>query len=228
VAWSIRGLAVALRWLLAGAAVALAVAVFGWIREFVLIGDVERRPGSVTLATYHSAEHVVHGSYDVLVLLALAVAVVHLVWFYRARRNAGTYHDCRQRYRQPWAIAGWLIPLVNLVVPYQMTRDILLASEHGPGSDRAGARRPIAVVTAWWAMVLISIGLGTIAHQIGHTSNLRTYQHAVVIEVFADLLAILGMLLFVSVINRVTRAQTRRANTWTREPATTAWAATPH
>ena len=53
--------------------------------------------------------------------------VMFVVWFYRARVNAEG-HGWPQRWSPGWAIAGWLVPVVNFWFPFQIMADIWRAT----------------------------------------------------------------------------------------------------
>src|SRR5262249_13088651 len=59
--------------------------------------------------------------------------------------------DDSQRRGRRWVVLGWMIPVANFFLPYQVVSDIY----------RASARRPVRVtlVGFWWAAMLINEGL---------------------------------------------------------------------
>jgi hypothetical protein len=79
----------------------------------------------------------------------IATAVVFLVWFHRARVNAGLLGPEEQRRGPGWAVGSWFIPFANLWLPRAVAGDIWDASEH----DK---RVPRTVLNAWWALWVLS------------------------------------------------------------------------
>jgi hypothetical protein len=74
--------------------------------------------------------------------------VMFVIWFYRARVNAEGY-GWPQRQSPRWAIVAWVVPVVNLWVPFQIMADIWRAGlpEH--------ARASRAMLPGiWWAFWL--------------------------------------------------------------------------
>jgi len=53
-----------------------------------------------------------------------ATSVMFIGWFFLCYRQARREHPDRMRWRSAWAIAGFLIPGVGIVVPYLLTRDL--------------------------------------------------------------------------------------------------------
>lgn len=81
----------------------------------------------------------------IMFLLLVPLVVVFLVWFYRARQNAGQM-DWRQRWSPPWAVFGWVVPICFLWFPYQIMADIWRAGH--PAPERTNF--PF-LPAAWWA-----------------------------------------------------------------------------
>src|SRR5262245_40449440 len=59
----------------------------------------------------------------------VAAGVLFLVWFYKACRFSEQL-GLPGRRSTPWAMAGWIIPIINFWFPYQSTKDLL-----PPGND---------------------------------------------------------------------------------------------
>jgi hypothetical protein len=78
-------------------------------------------------------------------LLLLPITVVFLIWFYRARQNAGQL-DWRQRWSPSLAIIGWFVPICFLWFPFQIMLDIWRAALPRP----LRAKFPLRPA-AWWA-----------------------------------------------------------------------------
>lgn len=86
-----------------------------------------------------------------LVMTAVLGSTVFLAaalpaWTWRARRNAEVLYVFPYRTSARWALFGWFVPYVNLVVPVLVVADVVRA---------AGLRRPgAATVRVWWAAEL--------------------------------------------------------------------------
>ncbi len=78
----------------------------------------------------------------------LAAMVMFVAWFYRARVNAEG-HGWPQRRSPGWAIAAWVVPVVNFWFPFQIMADIWRAGLP------AQARASRAILPGiWWASLL--------------------------------------------------------------------------
>lgn len=89
-------------------------------------------------------------------LAALACAgLAWLAWLYRAYGNLTLVGSKRTRFAHIWAIAYWLIPVVNLVRPYGVMRDLWLRSASLNDRDGYDDLPPPAVLSWWWALSLV-------------------------------------------------------------------------
>ncbi|MEU4793029.1 DUF4328 domain-containing protein [Micromonospora tulbaghiae] len=81
-------------------------------------------------------------------LLALLTAgTLVVIWTWRARKNLDAFPGAVPNLGPAWAIAGWLVPLVNLVVPARVLADLLRNS--------VWQRRQSWLVGVWWASWLV-------------------------------------------------------------------------
>jgi hypothetical protein len=78
-----------------------------------------------------------------LVVALLTTGVLTIIWTYRARKNLDAFPDAETPISAGWSIAGWLVPFVNLVMPYRVVANI--ARETLRRADTP------AVVKVWWA-----------------------------------------------------------------------------
>jgi len=78
----------------------------------------------------------------------LVAMVMFVVWFYRARVNAEG-RGWPQRRSPGWAIAAWVVPVVNFWFPFQIMADIWRAGlPEPPRANRA------MLPGIWWACLL--------------------------------------------------------------------------
>lgn len=101
-------------------------------------------------------------------LVFIAVALMFVVWFYRAYTNLPHLGIERLRFSRVWALASWVIPIVNLWRPKQIMNDIWRASDperpaYGSALWRGKAVPGIFLV--WWCALVGSrlLGLGPLA-----------------------------------------------------------------
>jgi hypothetical protein len=134
-----------------------------------------------------------------LVLCGLGAAV--LTWLYRARCNVdalGLGLVTPQHHRPAWVIACWFVPVVNLLAPYFVVRDIVRA---GALRDDGSRSSMAALVLPWWALWLVSLFAGVVSWVRPITGDAAWWNAA------SGGSEILAALVLLALIWHVTRAQ---------------------
>ncbi|NKQ53568.1 DUF4328 domain-containing protein [Amycolatopsis sp. K13G38] len=130
----------------------------------------------------------------------LAATVAFLCWLWRARVNAGILSTARHRLGQGWVIGGWLCPLLNLVLPYVIVRDIWRA--HRPGTGRV-------LVGCWWLLLVTGTALDRFVRyfELRSPDSLDQVRDGAAHSTVAALLRLGAAVLVLVIIRRVTRWQ---------------------
>jgi hypothetical protein len=143
----------------------------------------------------------------VLVVVTIVTATMWIRWFHRARLNVEAWDPRFERRRPIWAVAGWLVPGLNLFLPFMIARDILDDTQR----DSIVRWRSRPVLMMWWLAGLAYVALFAAARiRSDHTDFARLYG-AVNTEIVAILFGIAGAVLAWSVLGQITRAQANRA-----------------
>jgi eukaryotic-like serine/threonine-protein kinase len=169
--------------------------------------------GGDLLGAYHSYDKWV-GLYAIVFVLC---AGVFIAWFFRAYSNLRRLGVQNLRYGKGWAIGAWFVPILSLVRPKHIANDIWRGSE--PGADVAARWHQVSVpglVHWWWAMFLIQ-GFFTYGGQratqsgyydlgsfYGLEHGLSQIKTGTVLDVFGEVCAIVGVVLAVKLVSRVT------------------------
>jgi hypothetical protein len=85
-----------------------------------------------------------------------AALVLYIVWTWRSANNALALGRTGARQSPGWVIAGWLVPFLNLVLPYQTMSDLYRSS--GPDAGRGDAwrsRHSSGRIATWWVAYLV-------------------------------------------------------------------------
>jgi hypothetical protein len=156
------------------------------------------------------------------VVLYLAAGVAFLAWFHRVHKNLTALGGRELKYTPGWAVAGFLVPFLNLVRPLQVMREVWHGSdpsglERDTGSSGPSLRNQLAtpaLVGWWWALFLISGFLGNLIMRMSFAENptldqLRTLTR---LMVFSDFLDVPAAILAVTLVGRVTGWQAQRAD----------------
>lgn len=92
----------------------------------------------------------------------LLTAIFWLIWLYRAYR-ALTETGSQATDRSPaWAVGCWFIPLLNLLYPFRITRELWHRSANQNADSTVPADSP-PLVAAWWLVYLVGGVVGRIA-----------------------------------------------------------------
>jgi hypothetical protein len=102
-------------------------------------------------------------------MTTLAVVLV-IIWMWRSTHNARALGRTGARLSPGWAIASWLIPFANLVLPYLIYSDLWRSAD--PGSARGDGWRALPVpgfLRAFWALYVAgtALALGTAGLAVG-------------------------------------------------------------
>jgi len=105
------------------------------------------------------ADGFVGGTVAFYLLLMIAILVLIIIWTFRAMKNNEALGRQGARFTPGWGIAGWLIPLANLVIPVLIFQDLWRGSDPGKpvGDPSWRGAQGSGLVGVWWA-----------AHVIGH------------------------------------------------------------
>ncbi len=93
-------------------------------------------------------------------LVSDACLIVLMVWLYRADKNLRAFGVEKLDYTPGWAVGWWFVPVLNLVRPYQVMREIWLASNPDFVGDRHDQWRKGPTgkfILIWWLATLVWI-----------------------------------------------------------------------
>jgi len=87
-------------------------------------------------------------------LVGLAMPIAFLMWIHRAHRNLPALRAGPLRYSPRWAVGYFFIPILNLIRPYQVMREIWRESDPArlpaPGDDLEATKVSSAAIVGWW------------------------------------------------------------------------------
>jgi len=93
-------------------------------------------------------EMLIAGVQGIILLYAM---VAFLVWLHRAYSDVRSVLRHQTAFTPGWAVGYWFVPLVNLVRPYQIMKELWRKSHAGPD----GALPP-PTIALWWGAWLLS------------------------------------------------------------------------
>ncbi|MFI1472312.1 DUF4328 domain-containing protein [Streptomyces wuyuanensis] len=203
---SLRGLGIAVVLLLGLVIAADVFAVVAGARMYALSGAE-----AVEFEVYDRWDRLYRWSDVATMNTFVACGVVFIVWFRRARINAEVFAPDGHSVSRGWAVWGWLVPVVNLVVPRRIALDIWSAST--PGAHLGPApRQSSGLVNAWWTLWVVStvptaLATWTYAKAEGPADT----RQAIALALVAVLCDIATAVLAILVVRRLTSLQHRKA-----------------
>ena len=151
----------------------------------------------------------------------VGTGMVFLAWFRRVHANLGSLGGRELKYTPGWAVGGFLVPFLNLVRPLQVMREVW------HGSDPSGLERDIAaggplarnqlrspaLVGWWWALFVLSSFLGWLSTRMMPATppTIGDLQAVSDVLVLSDVLNVLGAVVTIRLIGRITSWQIDRA-----------------
>lgn len=156
----------------------------------------------------------------VQIALLIATAVAFLIWFHASYKNLPVLGGRGLKYSPRWAVGGFFVPLLNLIRPAQVMREVWHASDPS-GVERDNApdgpavrnklRAPV-IIAAWWIFFIAASILSNTAARMSFAENqtLDELQRQTLLYMVADALDIPSALLGVLIVGRVTRWQSER------------------
>jgi hypothetical protein len=142
--------------------------------------------------------------------LFLATAAAFSAWLSTARANCRAFGARRLVYGQAWATLGFWVPLLNLIRPYQVIREVWQASDPSETSPLHWKELAPSPLLPWWwgsfvACMLLQIFAGLSA--LGTPDSPRRLAFAAGLALVADLLTAVAASLAYFVVSGISAAQ---------------------
>jgi hypothetical protein len=202
---SLRGLTTALTvlfWAIVGANVLL---VFALLNQRAAVEDAIDEL-LLDLHRVDDADSLVVAAAVLVSLLTVSIAVVFIIWMWRAAKNNEALGRARPRLSAGWAIGGWFIPLANFVLPVLIMQDLWRGSDSSVprGDPNWRQARGSTLVGLWWGTLLASViarvAAGSNSDEAGEYSSLTEYRTVNTLLMLGALLAIPAGVLALTVV----------------------------
>ena len=162
-----------------------------------------------------SVAHRITGVTVFLLQLGILItgALSFLDWLYQARINLRALGVRRLRYTRGWALGAFLVPILNLVRPYQVVREVWKASDPSTSDPFEWKRtRTPWILSLWWAcfVTYVTLEMLTVGMTAAAGSETDKLQLARAVGTAADVCAAASAGLAYFIVARVTDAQRRK------------------
>jgi len=218
-ALSLKGLTVALTVLFPLVALTALVGAIASFNRASVMSDLANR---LFTSDVQDADDAVGASGGFFALVALALAVVFIIWQYRHAKNAERLAGSLPL-GPGWAIGGWFIPIGNFVLPQLQLYRSAAASD--PDAPPRSGRAP-GVVIAWWVLYVAGsalVAVGRLMHPSNEDVNVFNLRDKADQFATADRIVAVGMLVMIAAaiagLLMVRQLSERQARALSRPPA---------
>ncbi len=203
------------RWL---AALLIATGLVAWIAVGFDMADIRLLGRQAGGESIESLDKRAHGLTAVVLFTTQSVLLAgtvffSLLWTYAARSNLRALGARRLDYRTPWSVAGWWIPGLNFVRPYQVLREIWKASDPAVSDRFEWKQAPTPrILILWWVafVAFLSFELVSLAMSLAASGALVKFQFARVTSILADTCGAISASLAWFVVTKITDAQVEK------------------
>jgi hypothetical protein len=160
-----------------------------------------------------AADNAVAGAAVAVFMLTIAIAVLFIIWMWRAANNNEALGRRNPRLSDGWAIGGWFIPVANFVLPILIMQDLWRGSDPSVPRDHPDWRqaRGSGLIGVWWGLLVASVvgrfASRTNANAAGDFESFSDFRAGNSLAVIATLFAIAAGVLAISVVRRLARRQ---------------------
>ena len=144
------------------------------------------------------------------VTAAAATSIAFMTWLYRCRVNLRAFGTRRLRYSRNWAVLGFLIPVLNLIRPYQVAREVWQASDPSTTDPFEWKQVKLPFLFhAWWGCFVAFVLFKLLAWWMTSSAAFDTQRLQVSqgVELLADTMAAVSVTFAYFVVERITDAQ---------------------
>ncbi len=143
--------------------------------------------------------------------LFLTCAFVFLRWFYLSHKNLKAGGLDELQYTPAWAVGGFLVPFINLVLPFRVMKEVWKGSAFLSGDVDSESWRmvsPAPHVGWWWFSFLVTSILGRLSGRMMlRAGDVGEYLNAGWMTLASDVVAIPAALVAVLLVRCVTSLQ---------------------
>jgi hypothetical protein len=214
-AWrDLRGLANAITVFLGLAIAASVFAIAAYANRISVADDIlHERFDFGILQRADDADNLVKASAAISVLLVVILAVLVIIWTFRAMKNNEALGRTFPRFKPGWGIAGWLIPFANLVIPVLILQDLWRGSDvRSPRGDTSWRSNSGSPLVGWYWTAFIVANLLRFAGTTGNDDQFtRRYYEDLKNQdsrfLAGSVIAIAAAVLAILVFRRITARQ---------------------
>jgi hypothetical protein len=144
-------------------------------------------------------------------VLAVASTISLLIWLHRAHLNLIVGRLQQLTYTPGGAVLSFFIPIVHLVRPFYVMKEIWSGSAHLSSGDPARSWREAKtspVIACWWLFFLGTPALGRVAGgQLKRAKELADFVTGIRLSMFSSVMAVINGVLTIVLVHQITTMQ---------------------
>jgi hypothetical protein len=133
-------------------------------------------------------------------LLIVATAAVFLGWLARVSRHLHRFGVPRLRFSTGAAVAAFVVPLVNVLAPVRVVRELWLASRPDAHDSPWWEARGPLLIPVWWALVVASQVADPVWRPLAGSMESLAVGGSTLLFIVAQLAAIAAAILGVAIV----------------------------
>lgn len=196
----------------------MAASLVAWLAVGFDIADLRllgRQRAGEEIGTALATAHLITGALVFLLQLGVLIgaAVAFLDWLYQSRINLRAMGVRRLDYTRGWALGAFAVPLLNLIRPYQVVREVWKASDPITIDPFGWKRNRVSpILPLWWLTFLgyVLLELLAVGLSIAAAREIPKLEIARAVGTGADVAAAVSASLAYFVVMRITDAQRRK------------------
>jgi hypothetical protein len=142
---------------------------------------------------------------------SLISAITFLMWFHRVHRNLRSLRATEIIYSPAWAVGSFFVPILNVILPFQIMREVWRGSDPRTAADVPTTPRYASVsvmVVCWWALWIVMALFGPLlvyqAMQPMNPGSLYTFTW---MKIFGNGLSLLAATVTIAIVWTVNKNQ---------------------
>lgn len=142
-------------------------------------------------------------------VIALLTVVSFLLWFHNTYKNTISLSNQPLKFSPGWSIGGFFIPLLNLVIPYKVAKEIWYASKDDDYDFNLLNKKPmVGFIMLWWLLFIFASGASRVSGRlVVKAEDVQDYINATVSYLISDALIVLGAITAIYLIKSFTNVQ---------------------
>lgn len=145
--------------------------------------------------------------------ITLLCAIPFCLWIHQAYKNLFSFGVTGLQYSPAWAVGSFFVPILNLIRPGKVVREIFNASDPQlvkiDNKDWIEVKEP-KIVAFWWTSFLLAACLNQLGNIFFRQNTLSNIKYTTVLSTFADISLIVAAIFAILMILEINKNQKQK------------------